>query len=209
MQVQNFTKKIREDLQSGLSSDLRFQAYQLTLAINKESLNQIHNTLQDIADSVESLSNAPLAPERNYKKTCLFLASPYSSDNAEIQAANLNISMHATLWLMEQGFDVYNPLAHGCFISNFMEYQQTKDMEAYRAHTKWHEMNCRFMEACDALVWLDTLATPRSEGMKAELTYAQMLELPILGLYYEACQFKFYTEEQCGNLIFPVTAAAK
>ena len=84
----------------------------------------------------------------------------------------------------------------------------TKDMEAYRAHTKWHEMNCRFMEACDALVWLDTLATPRSEGMKAELTYAQMLELPILGLRYKNFAFKFYDEDQRLHKAFPVTATA-
>ena len=44
--------------------------------------------------------------------------------------------------------------------------------------------------------------------MKAELTYAQMLELPILGLRYKNFAFKFYDEDQRLHKAFPVTATA-
>lgn len=215
-------------MHSSLAEDIRLIAGGIDRADNTQQVKLLIDSLYEKADLVESLLETPLAPCRPHKKKLLFLASPFTAKMEEVRSSNLRISLQATVWLMEQGFDVYNPLAHGATITRFVEGNDVNFFENYDIDTfnfienydpelanslipynAWHELNCRIMEACDALVWLDTDYTANSKGVRAEIDYARQLRLPILGLGYSDCRFGFYTEEQCGNVCFPVTAAAK
>ena len=215
-------------LHSNLTGDLRLIAGGIDRAENTQQVKILVDSLYEKADLVESLLETPLFPCRPHKKELLFLASPFTAKMEEVRSSNLRISLQATVWLMEQGFDVYNPLAHGATITRFVENNDINFFENYDIDTlnfienydpelanslipynTLHELNCRVMEACDALVWLDTDYTANSKGVRAEIDYARQLRLPILGLGYSDCRFGFYTKERCGNVYFPVTAAAK
>ncbi len=211
MKIYRFSNPKQQNtaLHSSLAEDIRLIAEGIDRADNMQQVKLLIDSLYEKANLVEQLLETPLAPCRPHKKELVFFASPYSADSMEQIRANLTVSLQATAYLMQQGFDVYNPLAHGSHIHGFIERYDMSLANTLLPYNAWHELNCRIMESCDAMVWLHTSRTPHSEGMKAEIAFARQLNLPILGLYYEECRFKFYTEEQCGNLIFPVTAAAK
>lgn len=158
------------------------------------------------SEQVEGLLNAPLAEGRTYKKLFFFLACPYTANTREEMQRNLAFSQYATVFLMKQGVNVYNPLSHG---SNIIHYADEGFIHDYTPYFNWHEMNCRIMEACDAFVWLDSKLTDSSKGIAAELSHAKMLNMPILGLRQDKenmFKFHFLAENDEKLSRFPITA---
>lgn len=194
-------------LKNTLAADIQ-NLKEMILADNEFSEEAVWYSLrlQAISEQVEGLLNAPLAESRTYKKKFFFLACPYTANTREEIQRNLAFSQYATVFLMKQGVNVYNPLSHG---SNIIHYADEGFIHDYTPYFNWHEMNCRIMEACDAFVWLDSKLTDSSKGMAAELSHAKMLNMPILGLRQDKeNMFKFYflaeNDEKLSR--FPITA---
>lgn len=188
-------------------SDLAFRcAEEEAEHCSQHFLDTVSKNLYAISDQVAGLLNAPLAMEPLSKKKLVFLACPYTAEHEVEQLINLEISILAARWLMKQGFDVYNPLAHGCQILSGAPEDFRNN---YIPYFNWHEMNCRIMAACDAFVWLDRgEVTDKSQGMRAELKEAQRLGLPILGLKEYGGNFVFIREGD-RQAHFPVTHIAE
>lgn len=209
----NETKPVQIAYMNTLASDIMGVANRLEKAQDLAIAHIAGQNLRIISEQVENLLNSPLHNDRNYKKQMLFLACPYTAETEPDMYKNYLVSIHATIFLMRKGFNVYNPLAHGCGIieqancdNGFVE-DRGRFVKEYSPYFNWHEMNCRIMEACDALIWLDDVVkTPRSNGMLAEIKHATMLGLPILGMTEQGVAFKIYRSASEKMTPFPVTA---
>lgn len=207
------TNPVQAAYMNTLASDIMGIANRLEKAQDLAIAHIAGQNLRIISEQVESLLNAPLYHDRKYKKQMLFLACPYTAETEPDMYKNYLVSIHATFFLMRKGFNVYNPLAHGCGIieqascdNGFVE-DRGRFVKEYSPYFNWHEMNCRIMEACDALIWLDDVVkTPRSNGMLAEIKHAIMLGLPILGMTEQGVAFKIYSSASEKMTPFPVTA---
>lgn len=207
------TNPVQVAYMNTLASDIMGIANRLEKAQDLAIAHIAGQNLRIISEQVESLLNAPLYHDRKYKKQMLFLTCPYTAETEPDMYKNYLISIHATFFLMRKGFNVYNPLAHGCGIieqascdNGFVE-DRGRFIKEYSPYFNWHEMNCRIMEACDALIWLDDVVkTPRSNGMLAEIKHAIMLGLPILGMTEQGVAFKIYSSASEKMTPFPVTA---
>lgn len=141
-------------------------------------------------------------------------ACPYTAQTEPDMYRNYLVSTHAAIYLMQLGFNVYNPIVHGCGIieqagnDNGFSVDRDKFIKDYTPYFNWHELNCRIMETCDALIWLDDpVKTPRSNGMLAEINHAIMLGLPILGMKRaDMGDFVVYRKAGEKSSPFPITA---
>lgn len=199
------TKPVQVAYMNTLAGDIMGVANMLEKAQELDVVHKAGRILHILSEQTENLLNTPLNLDRPHKKPMLFLASPFTSEDRFEQNANINTSISATRFLIKRGFNVYNPLAHGFSLLLGAEFDFVKD---YMPYFNWHELNCRIMETCDALIWLDDpVKTPRSNGMLAEIKHATMLGLPILGMKRaDMGDFVVYSKAGEKSSPFPITA---
>lgn len=98
----------------------------------------------------------------------VFVCSPYRNADAHIRAWNVAMAEKICNGLSREGFAVF---ASHLFYTRFLN----DELEAERA--AGIESGLRFLQACDFLV---AYANTPSAGMRAEITAAERLDIPVI-----------------------------
>lgn len=109
----------------------------------------------------------------------VYLAAPYSHQNAAIQLSRVEQINIAAMTLVEAGFAVFSPISHSHPIASTRP--STKD-----DHKMWLEQDDEFMSWADALVILTLPGYEESEGVKYEKEWFALQGLPITYMSMEA-----------------------
>lgn len=100
----------------------------------------------------------------------IYLASPYTSDQQNIQHERYHYACRAAAKLMQQGYVVFSPIAHSHGIARFI-----------KGHDNdfWMEQDLPFLDYADKVVVLTLPGWQESKGVKHEIAYAKALDIPI------------------------------
>ena len=108
----------------------------------------------------------------------LYLASPYSHPEKEVEQRRFDLVTRAAGWLMQHGFVVFSPISHSHPVA-----QKT---ELPRAFWFWRAQDLPFMRVCDELYVLCLPDWDKSIGVAEEIAHAKALGIPIT--YMTSCE---------------------
>lgn len=103
----------------------------------------------------------------------LYLASPYSHPDASVREKRYETALHATAFLMREGFRVFSPVVH------------THHLEALLTtfrHNDWLYQDFGLLDRAAALVILSIDGTAESKGVQAEFRRAVERAIPVYSL---------------------------
>lgn len=104
------------------------------------------------------------------KKTIAYLACPYSHPDPLVKKMRLRVVTWFAFELIKAGEFVYSPLTHNIPI----------DEHGFHGNwLTWKHFDHNMLSRCDKLIVLKLPGWEQSEGVTAEIAYAQALNLPI------------------------------
>jgi len=101
----------------------------------------------------------------------IYLATPYSSPDAEIMRFRYFVVTTAAAQLMKEGHIVYSPITHCRPIAVITDLPHDWNF--------WQKMNTEFIKWADKLVYLDANGWEESTGLGEEFELAHELNKPI------------------------------
>ena len=101
----------------------------------------------------------------------IYLASPYSHQNAGVRFERFRMACEAAGRLIKEGHSVISPIAHSHPIATICGLPLT-----WHA---WQMQDVAILSKCDEVVVLRLDGWEDSKGIKAELTYAHNMGIPI------------------------------
>ena len=120
----------------------------------------------------------PLNPEHfedlARSRLVVYLASPYSHEDPKIMELRYKKACRAAGLLMREGCVVFSPIAHSHGVVKYNKKLPT-------SWDFWCYQDLEMMKRCDALVVLQLNGWDRSQGVRAEMQFADRLKLP---MYY-------------------------
>lgn len=117
----------------------------------------------------EAATDAPLGVVRRM----LYLASPYSHDEASVREYRYRAACRATATLLQFGEHVFSPIVHS---HPLVEFGLPNNWEF------WSKVDREHIERCDALYILTMPGWSESNGVKRETEWAKELDMPIYHL---------------------------
>lgn len=135
----------------------------------------------------------------------IYLAAPYSSPHAEIREARVAEASRVAARLMEQGYVVFNPIAHGHAIAKHLPQDFLLD------HHFWMKQVLPMLEICTWLIILPLEGWRESRGIEAERQYANCKEIPVFVWQETHPAIDFLDEEELnsrGQIAFSLEGAS-
>lgn len=108
----------------------------------------------------------------------IYLASPYTSDDKFVQIARYRSALRASAELMKAGEVVFCPVAYGHSVEDKLRQNFPWDY--------WMRWSKAMLAPAKSMYVLTLPGWEDSKGLKAEVTLAFELELPILGYHHGA-----------------------
>jgi len=112
----------------------------------------------------------------------IYLASPYNHPFGHIMEQRFEAALHATAYLMEQGYVVYSPIVHNHPLAKLIE--TTTPPDSVQAERKrrgwnyWRTFDVRMLARCNALFILQLDGWENSVGLTEETNMALQAQLP-------------------------------
>ena len=100
----------------------------------------------------------------------IYLASPYTHEDATVRESRFDAACKATSTLMRAGLSVYSPIVHS---HPLVRYGLPSEWEFWQAH------DCEHLRRCDEVMVLTLDGWNASRGVQAEIALAIQLALPI------------------------------
>lgn len=97
----------------------------------------------------------------------VYLASPYTSQVDAVQTDRAFITAEVTKHLMKNGVNVFSPIAYSHMIADALDYQG------------WIAFDMRVLAKCEMLAVLRLPGWDYSKGVRAEMTAADSIHMPI------------------------------
>ncbi len=101
----------------------------------------------------------------------IYLASPYSHPNPAVMTARYLAACRATSEMMRRGKKVFSPIAHSHVIAKIGKLDRGWDF--------WQGVDCEWIRLCGFVCVLTLTAWEISIGVRAEISYAESLQIPI------------------------------
>jgi len=93
----------------------------------------------------------------------IFLSSPYTHIDPEMQHLRYLMACQAAAYLMKQGHIVFSPIAHSHGIARFVDGD----------HAFWMKQDLEFLKNCSEMIVLILPGWDRSKGIKEEIEFAE------------------------------------
>lgn len=101
----------------------------------------------------------------------IYLASPYSYPNKEVEKQRFKLAAAAAGRLMQQGHVVYSPIVYGHSVAMALDLPTNWEF--------WQNQDIAFIDWCDLFVVLKLRGWERSEGIIQELYHAEKMGKPV------------------------------
>lgn len=121
----------------------------------------------------------------------LYLASPYSHKNSNIQERRFMLVTYVAAALTKSGYNVYSPILNGHAMSQYVEFPGD--------YNYWKTRDEQFISFSDEFWMLKLLDWGSSNGLAQESSMAKLLEKPIASVYLKS---NLSERELCLELTF-------
>lgn len=101
----------------------------------------------------------------------IYLASPYSHSNPEVQEDRYNEACDCAVWLTQRGYVVYSPIASWHVIARHYALPTSYDF--------WKKVNNDFINLAEAVYLLDIPGWKDSRGVQEEIKFARAINVKI------------------------------
>ena len=110
----------------------------------------------------------------------IYLASPYSHDDASVREERFECACIAAAGLMQRGHIVFSPVAHSHAVAKFLPHKLWLD------HDFWMKQDMEILLNCTELVVLMIEGWEDSKGVKREIEEALAHNIPVTYLKWES-----------------------
>lgn len=121
----------------------------------------------------------------------IYLASPYSHKNSNIQERRFILVTYVAACLTKSGYNVYSPILNGHMMSQYIEFPGDYNF--------WKTRDEQFIKFSDEFWILKLTDWKLSTGITRELAKAKLLEKPRVSVYLQS---SLSERELCMELMF-------
>ena len=99
----------------------------------------------------------------------IYLASPFTNENHSVEQMRTGLAKEALSALLRMGLKAFSPICHSALVVSSL---RAKDYPPI-PHDQWMKIDIDILSACKVLVVLELAGWHESEGVHAEIEFAE------------------------------------